>query len=170
MDSAELRRKLESWDLPLGPFRELEDIEQEMRETALEMGLGAAPVLADLAITIESDQSSYRQEFLNFSEFSARLFPDALATALLERLTPNGPSLLVLALGPTGSADASSRLMSTLDLGAADDDLLESLASTLGEIGDSKAIEALRMLQKRPNLSKGVRDEIKTALWDSDKR
>ena len=168
MDTAEFRRRLASWDLPLGPFRELEDIDKEMQQAAFEMGPDAATALADLTITIEREQSSHRQVFIEFMTYYAKAFPEALTSALLERLSANGPPLAVLILGSTGSPTASSGLLSKVNLDTADDDLLEAVASTLGELGDARSIAALRALAGRDDLSERVRNEIKISLWDVD--
>lgn len=168
MDTADFRKRLASWDHPLGPFREPEDISEEMQQAALELGASAARGLADLAVAIDRERSPLGGVFIDFIEYYARSFPEALAEALLERLTSNGPPLVVFALGSTGSATASRHLLSTLDLNSADDDLLEALASTLGELGDSHSIEALRALRNRPGLSDRILNEINAALWDAD--
>jgi len=166
MDTAEFRKTLETWDLPLGPFREPEDIVNEMRETAIEMGPAAASALAELATAIDRDRLPNRQVFIEFMNYYAKAFPEELASALSDRLSADGPPLPVLILGSTGSGTASSRLLSVLNLETADDDLLEALASTLGELGDVRAIEALRALGKRDDLSERVRNEINIALWN----
>jgi hypothetical protein len=156
--------RLASWELPLGPFREPEDIERGMRQVAQELGAEAAPRLGALAVTLEREQSPGRDVFLEFMDIYAAAFPEALAAGLLQHLSPDGPPLVVTLLGATRRSDASHRLLATLNLDAADDDLLEALACSLGELGGEAASEALRALIGRPGLSPRVRAEVEIAL------
>lgn len=164
IEMAELRRRLQSWDLPLGPFREPEDVRSDMHRAADEMGAAAAVDLASLVAIVGHPRAPDGAVLAEFLEIYAEHHPEPLAAALLERLTPQGPPLLVCALGSTASPDAPTRLLATLDLASADDDLLEALACTLGELGDSRAVKGLRDLAARADLSPAVRQEVQIAL------
>lgn len=169
MGQQEFLARLASWEQPLGPFREPEDIEREMQQLAQALGAEAAPRLATLAVTLERERSPRRDVFLEFMDIYAAAFPDALAAGLLQHLAPDGPPLVVTLLGATHRGDASRRLLATLDLEAAGDDLLEALACALGELGGEAASEALRALIGRPGLSPRVREEVEIALQNLDR-
>src|SRR5690606_24904397 len=99
----------------------------------------------------------------------AAAFPEALAASLLQHLALDGPPLVVTLLGATRRGDSSRRLLATLDLEAAGDDLLEALACALGELGGETARSALRALSGRPGLSPRVREEVEIALQNLDR-
>jgi hypothetical protein len=169
MEQQDLLARLISWELPQGPLREPEDIEREMRQVARELGAEVAPRLAALAAALEREQSPHRDVFLEFMDIYAAAFPEALAAGLLQHLSPDGPPLVVTPLGATRRGDASHRLLATLNLAAAGDDLLEALACALGELGGGEAAnEALRVLIGRPGLSPRVREEVEIALQNLD--
>ena len=168
MEQQDFLARLVSWELPQGPFRDPEDIERGMRQVAEELGAEAAPRLAALAATLEREQSPHRDVFLEFMDIYAAAFPEALAAGLLQHLSPDGPPLVVTLLGATRRGDASHRLLATLNLDTAGDDLLEALACALGEFGGETAREALRALMRRAGLSPRVRMEIEIALQNLD--
>lgn len=168
MEQQDFLARLVSWELPQGPFREPEDIEREMRQVADELGAEAAPRLAALAATLEREQSPHRDVFLEFMDIYAAAFPEALAAGLLQHLSSHGPPLVVTLLGATRRGDASHRLLATLNLDMASDDLLEALACALGELGGKAASEALRALIGRSGLSSRVREEVEIALQNLD--
>jgi hypothetical protein len=160
----DLRARLVSWDFPLGPFRDPADIEPEMQRFAAELGPAAAPDLADLACALSREHARELDVCAEFLAVYAVHHPTSLAAALLARLGPAGPPLLVEALGPTRSPDAAPRLLATLDLAAADEELLVCLACALGELGDPAAIAGLHALAARDDIPSAVRDELEIAL------
>lgn len=166
--AADFRSRLAAWDFPLGPFREPDDIVREMHAAAAALGPAAADDLADLVTTLAREHAREQQVLAEFLEiYVADHAADraaALATALLARLGPAGPAALVEALGGTRSADASQVLLTTLDLAAADEELLVTLACTLGELGDPAAVAGLHALAARDGLTPAVLDEIDIAL------
>ncbi len=162
--AADFRARLAGWDFPLGPFREPDDIVREMHAAAAALGPAAADDLADLVIALAREHAREQQVLAEFLEIYVTDHAAALAPALLARLGPAGPAALVEALGSTRSADASQLLLATLDLAAADEQLLVTLACTLGELGDPAAVAGLHALAARDGLSPAVLDEIDTAL------
>lgn len=165
--AADFRARLVAWDFPLGPFRDPDDLPREMHAAPAALGPAAADDLADLVTTLAREHAREQQVLAEFLEIYVTAAADhaaALAPALLTRLGPAGPAALVEALGTTRSADASHILLATLDLAAADELLLVTLACTLGELGDPAAVAGLHALAARDGLSPAVLDEIDIAL------
>jgi len=162
--AADLRARLAAWDLPLGPFREPDDIVREMHAAAAALGPAAADDLADLVTALAREHAREQPVLAEFLEIYAADHAAALAPALLARLDPAGPAALVEALGSTRSADAAQLLLATLDLAAADEELLVTLACTLGELGDPVALAGLHALAARDGLPSAVLEEIDIAL------
>lgn len=167
VDRTTFLAQLARWDLPLGPLREPEDIWREMRATASSLGPDAAPALAELLEQLERAADPRREVLSELLQLYAEQQGEALAQALLARLHPDGPPLLVELLGSTGSPRVAPALAATLDVERAGDDLLVALACTLGELallGDEPAIALLRAMDAVPTLSGRVREELDIAL------
>lgn len=163
MDMTTLRAKLATW-VNLGPLRTPDDLDEEMRVTAQDMGAAAAPLLAQALVTLEMENGFLLDPLLQFLGFYTRLYPDALADALVRRLTPTGPPTLVEVLGTTRNLVAMPHLRTMLEIAGANDDLLIAVVGALGDIGGVEALDLLEGVARRPLLSEEVRDEVRIAL------
>jgi hypothetical protein len=163
MNETEFRNRLASWQ-NLGPFREIDDLHREMAEVADAMSDADADMVAVTLVALaRAGDDSTLGALCDFLAFFARSHPHALGTALLARLDPSGPPVLVEQIGATAHPDAVKRLRDSLDLQRASEQLLIALASTLGELRGDDAASFLDDLAARAALPSSVRDEIAVA-------
>lgn len=164
MEFNEIRDKLNRWSFPHGPFREMSEIFQEMEMMSRCTGAEVAPKLVTTLVLLEQAMDPLEEALYQFLQVYAKFYPKALEEALLQELTPTGPPALIEILGHIGSKRALRQLGKVLALDEADDDLLESLACALGELGGIEAKQMLYILRGRTNLSLSVHNEINIAL------
>lgn len=155
-----LRTKLTEWDLPQGPFISYEDIYHDMDLEAQRLGADAATELIATFITLETEQDPQVDVLGEFLNIYSEHYPDELHQALLAQLTPTSSPWFIALLGSSGHSDIVKKLMNTLDLGTASDDLLQSYISVLSYIGGEESISALQKLLQRPKLSEQVHNNI----------
>lgn len=164
MEFNDIRDKLNHWSFPHGPFREISEIFQEMEAMSRCMGAEVAPKLVRTLVLLDQAMDPLEEALYQFLQVYANFYPKALEEALLQELTPTGPPTLVEILGHIGSKRALRQLRNVLALDEADDDLLESLACALGELGGIEAKQMLYILRDKTNLSLSVQNEINIAL------
>jgi hypothetical protein len=154
MHTEALWDRLRAWSFPLGPLVTPEDVAAEMDAEARRLGPDAGSELARLAITLEEAEGDDRIGALyDFVEVYARHHPEALSRALLGALRPDGPPVVVELLASVPDRGVVEALQ----------DLLVSLASTLGELGGQPAGELVRRLEARDDLGEAARRELSIA-------
>jgi len=164
MEAKEIRTKLNEWSFPLGPFRPIQEVFNEMEMEARCMGMKAAPELARILVQLDAEGDPLGEDLYQFLQIYAKYYSHALEEALRKELRPTGPPALVEILGYTGGERAVRHIRQVLDLNQADDELLISVACALGELGGAEAVEMLQDLRGRQKLSKEVWHEIEMAL------
>jgi hypothetical protein len=163
MNEAELRTRLAGWH-NLGPLRELDDLRREMAVAAEAMTDFNADVVAATLVALDREGDRPALDALcDFLEFFTHSHPHALGAALLARLQPDGPPVLVEQIGATHHPDAARLLGERLNLQAASEPLLIALASTLGELRGGDADALLETVAALDSLPTSVRDEIAIA-------
>jgi len=155
---------LADWDHPLGPFRTIEDVLDEMDASANALPAEEAPGLARQAAQFAREGHPRAEVLAVFLRRYGAHHPEAFAEALLGALSPDGPPLLVDLLGSTQLPSVPARAARILDLDRADKDLLVAWAGALGDLGGAEAKELLRRLEERPDLDDETRTEIAIAL------
>ncbi|HEX3043669.1 MAG TPA: hypothetical protein VHY08_02865 [Bacillota bacterium] len=166
-----IKEKFEAWDMPLGPFREIDDILNDMTRFAGYLGDEHADEFIKCIIwMIENDYPHLNSVYMFVDIYSQR-YGKSIAAALMKYITSKGPILLVELLGSTKDEQATDFIMKTIDLMSAEDELLIACISTIGETGGNNALKVLQNIaQKRGNkLSKQAMEELEIALHNNKK-
>src|SRR6476646_1943692 len=111
---------LADWDHPLGPFRTIEDVLDEMDASASALPAKEAPGLARHAAQFAREGHPRGEVLGVFLRRYGAHHPEAFAEALLGALSPDGPPLLVDLLGSTQLPAVPARAARILDLDRAD--------------------------------------------------
>jgi hypothetical protein len=164
MTLEELEAWLADWDLPLGPFKTIEDVFASMEARADALGPQEAGALAGLAAQFARNRHPRTNVLSIFLQKYAERHPDAFARSLLRELGPEGPPLLLDLLGSTGVRSAVSQAAKILDVQSATADLLIAWAGALGDLGGAEARAYLNELHARPDLDEEVKSEIRIGL------
>jgi hypothetical protein len=154
---------LADWDHPLGPFRTIEEVLDEMDASANALPPEEAPELAKQAAQFAREDHPRAEVLGVFLRRYGAHHPEAFAEALLGELAPDGPPLLVDLLGSTSLPSVPARAERILDLDRADKNLLVAWAGALGDLGGEDAKECLRRLERLPDLDDETKAEIAIA-------
>lgn len=155
---------LADWDLPLGPFKTIEEVYDSMESRALSLGPGDADTLAALAAKLARQRHRRLNVLSIFLQKYAEQNGEVFAESLLRELGPDGPPLLLDLIGSTGARKAIPRVVDTLDIERGGSDLLVAWAGALGELGGKEAEELLHQLEGRPGLDQRTAAEVRIAL------
>jgi hypothetical protein len=160
----EIEDWLEDWSLPLGPFKTIDEVLEDMAFQAGKLQPDDAPLLASIAAEYGRAHNKKEQVLSMFLQEYAIIYPEPFAEALLKNLNSFGPPILLYLLGSTKNQSSIPYAKRILNLENTDSDLLISWACFLGEAGGNEAMQLLEELRVAPNVDPEVLAEVNIAV------
>ncbi len=143
-----IKENFKRWDYSHGPFGSEEEMREDMARFAKELsGTNAYEFVTAILWMMENDYP-HLEVVYDFIDIYVQESGEALAQALLEHITHEGPPLLVELVGATKSSRAVAVLKERVPIKTAVPELIQALACALGEIGGEEAVTLLCDLQK----------------------
>ncbi|HEX3043670.1 MAG TPA: hypothetical protein VHY08_02870 [Bacillota bacterium] len=166
-----IKEKFEAWDLPMGPFIEIDDIYDDIARFADYLGEQHADEFVKSLIWMVDNQYPHLQVVYEFIDRYSHQYNSSIIKALLENITQKGPPLLVELLTIGEDEEIIEHIVKTIDSVSAEDELLIACIGTIGEIGGNKALSILQDISKMRgnNLSKQALEGLEIALQNNKK-
>lgn len=157
----DLLQLCDEWSRPLGPFGNVDDVRRAMVEFGERLGSLSVPLLVDWVVANGRKTFDHPVALEEFLDTYGRLYP-TFEVALLDRLGPSGPPLLVGLLGASRAPGVARRLIEIVDLRNADSELQIAFFGALAELQDPSS-EQFLMEINGDALPHEVRHELETA-------